>query len=119
MKIIMIVGLTVFLIAPGLFSQELTGEDIIEKVNELMNVDSVHAKAKMTILTTSGKTRTFIYESWSKDKGEKNLVRYLEPRRIKGLATLMLNHADDIWMFNPRTQRVRKLASHEKKQKMQ
>jgi outer membrane lipoprotein-sorting protein len=31
----------------------------------------------------------------------------------------MLNHADDIWMFNPRTQRVRKLASHAKKQKMQ
>ena len=119
MKIIMISGLTVLLMAPGLFSQELTGEDIIEKVNELMNVDSVQAKAKMTILTTSGKKRTFIYESWSKDKGEKNLVRYLEPRRIKGLATLMLNHADDIWMFNARTQRVRKLASHAKKQKMQ
>ena len=31
----------------------------------------------------------------------------------------MLNHADDIWMFFPRTQRVRKLASHAKKQKMQ
>jgi outer membrane lipoprotein-sorting protein len=119
MKIMMISGLTVLLMAPGLFSQELTGEDIIEKVNELMNVDSVQAKAKMTILTTSGKTRTFIYESWSKDKGEKNLVRYLEPRRVKGLATLMLNHADDIWMFYPRTQRVRKLASHAKKQKMQ
>ncbi len=119
MKIMMISGLTVLLMAPGIFSQELTGEDIIEKVNELMNIDSVQAKAKMTILTTSGKTRTFIYESWGKDKGEKNLVRYLEPRRVKGLATLMLNHADDIWMFNARTQRVRKLASHAKKQKMQ
>jgi outer membrane lipoprotein-sorting protein len=31
----------------------------------------------------------------------------------------MLNHADDIWMFFPRTQRVRKLATHAKKQKMQ
>ena len=69
MKIMMISGLIVLLMAPGLFSQELTGEDIIEKVNELMNVDSVQAKAKMTILTTSGKTRTFIYESWGKDKG--------------------------------------------------
>ena len=31
----------------------------------------------------------------------------------------MLNNADDIWMFFPRTQRVRKLATHAKKQKMQ
>lgn len=119
MKIMMISGIAVLLLTPGLFSQELTGEDIIEKVNDLMNVDSVEAKAKMTIVTTSGKKRTFVYQSWSKDRGEKNLVRYLEPRRVKDLATLMLNHADDIWMFNPRTQRVKKLATHAKKQKMQ
>lgn len=102
--------------SPG---QDLTGEDIIAKVNELMNVDSSYAKSKMTIITSSGNERTFVYESWSKNKGEKNLVRYLEPRRVKDQATLMLNNADDIWMFFPRTQRVRKLASHAKKQKME
>lgn len=73
----------------------------------------------MTIVTTSGSKRTFLSESWSKDKGEKNLVRYLEPRRVKGQAILMLNNADDIWSYFPRTQRVRKLATHAKKQKMQ
>ena len=31
----------------------------------------------------------------------------------------MLNNADDIWSYFPRTKRVRKLASHAKKQKMQ
>jgi len=118
-KNIMLSGLVVLLLTSGLCSQELTGEDIIQKVNELFNVQSNYAKAKMTIVTTSGKKRTFIYEMWSKDKGEKNLMRYLEPRRVKGLATLMLNHADDIWMYYPRTQRVRKLATHAKKQKMQ
>ena len=119
MKQIMISGFIVLLLVPGLYGQELTGEDIVQKVYDLFNVDSAHAKAKMTIQTTSGQKRTFIYESWSKNKGEKNLVRYLEPRRVKGQATLMLNNADDIWMFFPRTQRVRKLASHAKKQKMQ
>ena len=68
-------------------------------------------------MTTSGKKRTFIFEAWSRDKGEKSLIRYLEPRRAKGQATLMLNNADDIWMYFPRTQRVRKLATHAKKQK--
>lgn len=46
-------------------------------------------------------------------------MRYLEPRRVKDQAVLMLNNADDIWMYFPRTQRVRKMATHAKKQKMQ
>jgi len=119
MKKTMLLGLLVLILTPGLFSQELTGEEIIQKVNDLFNFDSSYSKSKMTIVTTSGQKRTFISESWSKNKGEKNLVRYLEPRRVKGQAVLMLNNADDIWMYFPRTQRVRKLASHAKKQKMQ
>ena len=118
-KEILISGLIFIFSAPVLFSQELTGEDIIQKVNELFNVESGYAKSKMTIVTTSGQKRTFVYESWSKNKGEKNLMRYLEPRRVKDQAVLMLNNADDIWMYFPRTQRVRKLATHAKKQKMQ
>jgi outer membrane lipoprotein-sorting protein len=119
MKNTKVLTLTVYLLVPFLSGQELTGEDIIQKVNELFNVESSYAKSKMTIITTSGQKRTFVQDSWSKDKGEKNLVRYLEPGRVKDQAVLMLNHADDIWMFFPRTQRVRKLATHAKKQKMQ
>lgn len=117
-KIVVTVGVLVFwnVLSMG---QEMTGDDIIKKVNEMFNVDSGYAKSKMIITTSSGSQRTFIYESWQKNKGEKNLMRYLEPRRVKGQAVLMLNNADDIWMFFPRTQRVRKLASHAKKQKMQ
>ena len=102
-----------------LFGQELSGEQIIKKVNDLFNPQTSHGKSKMTIVTSSGSKRTFVSESWSKDEGEKNLVRYISPRRVKGQAILMLNNADDIWSFFPRTQRVRKLATHAKKQKMQ
>lgn len=101
------------------YAQELTAEQIVEKVNQLMNQETVSGKMTMTIQTTSGKTRTFEYNSWSKDKGEKNLIRYTAPSRVKGQATLMLNHSDDIWVYFPRTKRTRKLASHAKKQKMQ
>ena len=80
------------------FGQELPGEEIISKVNELMNQDIVQAKVKMTIVTSSGNERVFIYDSYSKNKGEKNLLRYIEPKRAKGQAILMLNYADDIWM---------------------
>ncbi len=118
-RIIISVLMVIALMVPFLPGQELSGDDIIKKVNELFNVESGYAKSKMIIVTTSGSKRTFIYESWQKNKGEKNLVRYIEPRRVKGQAVLMLNNANDIWMFFPRTQRVRKLASHAKKQKMQ
>lgn len=119
MKNIIAGGLMVLLVVPVALGQELTADDIIQKVNDQFNTDTNYGKSKMTIVTTSGQKRTFVQESWSKDRGEKNLVRYLEPRRVKDQAVLMLNHADDIWMFFPRTQRVRKLATHAKKQKMQ
>jgi hypothetical protein len=38
---------------------------------------------------------------------------------VKGDAFLMKNNADDIWVYFKRTRRVRKLASHAKKQKLQ
>jgi outer membrane lipoprotein-sorting protein len=119
MKTILTLGLSSLVFTSILFTQELTGEDIIQKVNDLFNQETSYGKSKMTIITTSGSKRTFLSESWSKNKGEKNLVRYLEPRRVKGQAILMLNNADDIWSYFPRTQRVRKLATHAKKQKMQ
>lgn len=119
MKSIFLSGLIILFLVSISLTQELTGDDIIQKVNDLLNVETSQAKSRMTITTTSGSKRTFVFESWSKDRGDKNLVRYLEPKRVYGQATLMLNHADDIWMYFPRTQRVRKLATHAKKQKME
>ena len=119
MKKIFISVMCVLFGMSSLSAQTPTADEIIRKINDILAPASTWAKAKMTILTTSGDKRTFISESWGKNHGEKNLVRYLEPSRIKGQAVLMLNHADDIWMFFPRTQRVRKLATHAKRQKMQ
>ena len=119
MKLLPVALILVVFSLTVVYGQELTGEDIIQRVNDLLDVESSQSKSKMTIVTTSGEKRTFVMESWSKDNGEKNLVRYLEPRRVKDQAVLMLNQADDIWMYFPRTQRVRKLATHAKKQKMQ
>ncbi len=122
MRKILILGCIIIFTVSGLVysqDQELTGKEIVEKANDILSPSTSYGKIKMTIVTTSGHKRTFIYESWSKNEGEKNLIRYLEPSRVKDQAVLMLNNADDIWMYFPRTQRVRKLATHAKKQKMQ
>jgi len=114
--IITIIFLT---LAAILSAQSPTADEIVDKVDKLMNQPYVKATMKMTITTSSGKERTFVYDTYSKDKGEKNLIKYISPSRVKGQATLMLNNADDIWAYFPRTDRVRKLATHAKKQKME
>jgi outer membrane lipoprotein-sorting protein len=119
MKSLLIAAVSVLLSTGLVFGQKLTGDEIIQKVNDNINLKTSYNKSKMTIITSSGSKRTFTMESWSKDRGEKTLVRYQAPIRVKGEAVLMLNNADDIWMFFPRTQRVRKMATHAKKQKMQ
>jgi outer membrane lipoprotein-sorting protein len=53
------------------------------------------------------------------NRGESSLIRYLAPSRVKGNALLMTDYSDNIWMYNRRTGRVRKLASHAKKQKFE
>lgn len=119
MIILLILVLLINCTAITVYGKELTAQQIVDKMNEVINPDSAKAKFKMTIITTSGQERTFIYNSFAKDRGEKNLIRYLEPKRAKGQAILMLNNADDIWAFFPRTKRVRKLATHAKRQKME
>ncbi len=101
------------------YSQKLTADQIINRVNDIINQETVSATTKMIITTTSKQKREFVFESYSKDKGEKSLIKYLSPKRVKGQTILMLNNADDIWMYFPRTNRVRKLATHAKKQKME
>jgi outer membrane lipoprotein-sorting protein len=108
-------------LAPGplLAQEDMTANQILETLTETMNPAQSHGIMTMTIVTSSGQERTFKYETFSKDKGEKSLMKYLEPQRVKGQTILMLNDANDIWTYFPRTKRVRKLATHAKKQKVE
>ncbi len=98
---------------------EMTADEILKTLTETMNPEQSHGIMTMTIVTSSGQERTFRYETFSKDKGDKSLMKYLEPQRVKGQTILMLNDANDIWTYFPRTKRVRKLATHAKKQKVE
>ena len=53
------------------FGQEMTGPEIIQKVDDIISPNTSYGKAEMTIITTSGDERTFVYDSWSKNEGEK------------------------------------------------
>lgn len=102
-----------------LWAQDLTGPEILDKMMDVMNPEFAHAKVKQTILTTTGQTRTLEYESFSGQGGKNVIMRYLEPARVRGNAMMMTDFSDNIWMYNKRTNRVRKLASHARKQKFE
>jgi len=100
-------------------AQDKLAINIIQAVTELMSPENMKSTGTQTIVTSSGKTRTFEFESYMGGKGQSSLTRYTKPAAIRGQAFLTLNNADDIWTYFPRTKRVRKLASHAKKQKVQ
>lgn len=102
-----------------LLAQENIGLTVIKAVTEIMSPENMKSKGSQTITTSSGKTRTFEFDSYAGNRGESTLTRYTKPAAIRGQAFLTLNNADDIWTYFPRTKRVRKLASHAKKQKVQ
>jgi len=95
------------------------GLEIVERITALMSPENSQGIATQTIETSSGQLRTFEMEMYSANKGEKSLMRYTKPANVRGQTFLMLNNADDIWSYSPRPRRVRKLASHAKKQKIQ
>ncbi len=100
-------------------SEEMTADEIIDTMTETLNPEQSKGKMKMTIVTSTGQERTFEYETFSKNRGEKSLMKYIKPSRVKDQAILMLNDANDIWIYFPRTKRIRKLATHAKKQKLE
>lgn len=116
MKRITLVGLAML---AGLAAQQPTGKSVLDKILDLMNPVNARGIMRQTIETTSGQLRTFEYETFSGNKGENQLMRYRSPGRVRGNAMLMTDFSDNIWMYNRRTNRVRKLASHAKKQKFE
>ncbi len=95
------------------------GEQLLNDLIEHMNPESAKGIMKQTIVTTSGDQRTLTYKTFASNNGENSIMRYIEPARVRGNALMMKNYSDDIWMYNKRTRRVRKLASHAKKQKFE
>lgn len=100
-------------------AQELTAKEIIQKMDQTERVESSEGLFRQIITTSGGEKRTLEMKAYSKNRNEKQLMIYTEPARVKGDKILMLNEGDDIWFYTPRTDRVRHLASHARKQKVQ
>lgn len=110
--IMLMVGVTVQ-------AQRLTPKEIIRRIDETERVASSEAVLKQIITTSGGKRRTLEMRAYAKDQNDKQLLIYTDPSRVKGDKILLLNDGDEVWFYTPKTDRVRHLASHAKRQKVQ
>lgn len=101
------------------FSQSVDVMEIVRKIDKNEKLKSSTSKGEQIITTSSGKKRTLEFDSYTLDYNDKQLMIYTGPSRVKGDKILMTNDGDDVWFYTPRTDRVRHLASHAKKQKVQ
>jgi len=95
------------------------GQSLIDSMTLKMSPENSKGLMLQTNHYADGRKRSFEFEIFSAEKGKKSMMRYIKPVSVKGQTFLMLNDGDDIWTYFPRTRRVRKLASHAKKQKVQ
>ncbi|MDG5816550.1 outer membrane lipoprotein-sorting protein [Chitinispirillales bacterium ANBcel5] len=110
LKLATLIGITAF------SSFALTVDEILDKAEANQNPQTSRSEVTQTVIQANGRENVSRLVSYSMNEGEKSLMEYIEPARIRGMKILMLNDGDDIWFYSPRTSRVRRIASHQRNQ---
>lgn len=93
-----------------------TVDEVLDKMEANENASSSRMEITQHVYKANGDKITSKLISYGIDNGDKGMMEYRAPARIKGMKMLMLNDGDDIWFYSARTARVRKIASHQKNQ---
>jgi len=107
------------LMASGAGSAGGDAKSILKKADKAGWTKASHALIEQTITTTSGSKRTFKIESWTKNGDEKQLMKYLAPAQSRGIGVLTLEGGDNIWVYFPDSDDLRKIASSARNQSVE
>ncbi len=94
----------------------ITIDEILDKMEKNESPGTSRSEITQIVYKSTGQENVSKLISYSMGKGDKGLMEYVTPARIKGMKILMLNDGDDIWFYSPRTARIRKIASGQKSQ---
>ncbi len=106
--------LAFLLFAAPLYGEELTGREILDRIDKNYEAKSRVSTATMMIKGRRG-TRTITSKSWAEGY-EKTFTNYLSPPREKD--TKMLKLGDELWIWSPSADRIIKIAGHMLRQSM-
>jgi len=96
-----------------------TAADILKQADEVAYAKTTRIELTQTVVAPDGEKRTFEMLSYSQDGNDKGLTEYLSPNQVRGMKILTLNDGDDIWVYFPRTNRTRKIASSARNRRVQ
>ena len=112
--VMMLVAAMVF--AGGLFNQlnAMTGQEVLENMDETMRVDNKYMEQEMVLVSSRGSERSREIATWSRVEAgnEQMLVRFLAPADVAGTGLLMED--DDMWLYLPELNNTRRIAGSAK-----
>ena len=106
-------------LAPASDAAGPSAGEILERVDAAAATETSRIELTQTVVGPSGDTRTFEMVAYSADNNEKGLTEYLSPNQVRGMKILTLDDGDDIWVYFPRTNRTRKIASSARNRRVQ
>lgn len=112
-----VTGLALTLAASG--DQNPSAADILAQADAAGFAKTTRIELTQTVVAPDGEKRTFEMVSYSQNGNQKGLTEYLAPNQVRGMKILTLNDGDDIWVYFPRTNRVRKIASSARNRRVQ
>ena len=114
----LITTLSALLIAGALFSQSLTGYDIMKKADEVPEPKTSSSTATLTIHSKKGSDRIREVIMKSKDYGdvEKSVIVFTTPKDVAGTGYLTFDYEEedkdsDNWLYMPAMKKTRRIAS--------
>ncbi len=100
-------------------ARALTGDEVLARIDAVLSAPrDGTATIVMTLIDRHGKTKERRLKTWTryfKDKDDWSLVKFVEPAEVRNLGFLSL--ADDkMYLYLPAFDRVRRIASHARKE---
>jgi len=109
-KLTLIMSLVI--LSAWLFAEYPDGNELLTKIDLNMLAKTMKSKTTM-IVQTKRATRTMVSNNWSQGS-EKSYSEYIAPARERG--TKMLKDGDNLWIFDPNTDRIIQISGNMLKQ---
>ena len=120
--IFIIVGLFFAFNLVAVASQQLTADEITDKVKENQaDYQNSKTQTEMVLIDQEGKEEEEIREiiMFEKDEGEDKvtmLMRFLSPKSVEGVTLLSIENGDKIYLYLPAYQKPRRIAGSSKQE---
>ena len=99
------------------FTQELTGKEIMQKVDKREKAATDSFTMRMTLINSGGKKRVRQVTAYSKDYGseKKTVMVFLLPADVKGVGYLSFSYddaakSDDRWLYMPALKKAKRIS---------